>query len=126
SFDGEASTLVQSLRVQNKQQASAPELFTQLPSSAASGFYMRELPAETLDVWISIVSDLVGGYAEYRGASVEFGKRLAQVVRHVSPQGRTHVQASGPLVSTTEKGSPVVRPTWTLFGTTTKKAELTT
>lgn len=126
SFDGEASTLVQSLRAQNKLQASAPELFTQLPSAAAAGFYMRELPAESLDVWVSIVSDLLGGYAEHRGASVEFGKRLAQVVRHLSPQSRTHVQASGPLVSTIEKGSPVVRPSWTLFGTTTKKAEIIT
>lgn len=124
NFDGQASTLVQSLRMQSKQQASAPALFSQLPSTSASGLYVRELPAESLETWISILSDMVGGYAEYRGASLEFGKRLAQVVRQLSPQGRTHVQANGPVVSTIEKGKPVVRSAWTLVGTTTPKAEV--
>jgi hypothetical protein len=125
TFDGQASTTVQNLRSQAGAQAPAPPAFRNLPSTTASALYLRELSAASVEGWTSIFVDLLSGYAEYRGASAEFAARLGRVVRVLGPAGRVHVQASGPMVSTTEQGRPMARAAWTLWGVTQPKSEVT-
>ena len=121
-FDGQASTTVQSLRTQATAQGPAPAAFGQLPSTSAAAFYLRELPAKSLDAWMSIVVDLLTGYAEYKGASSEFSTRLGRVVRFLGPAGRTHVLAQGPIVSSIDQGRALARPAWSLWGVAAPKA----
>lgn len=124
SFDGQASTTVQSVRQQANLSAPAPELFRALPSTAASGFYYRELTAGSFEAWTSILTDLFSGYAEYRGASLEFAQRLGRSIVALAPKARTHVYAQGPMVTSTVKGQPTVHPAWTIWGVTQPKADV--
>ncbi len=124
TFDGQASTTVQNLVAQSKLMDKAPAAFSNLPSTAASGLYMRELPAGSIDAWMSIIVDLVSGYVEYKGASSEFSTRLSRVVRFLGPWGRTHVEASGPIVSSLEQGRPVARAAWSVWGVDQPKAQV--
>ncbi len=123
-FDGHASTTVQSLRVQAQLSQAAPEVFSSLPSTTASAWYMRELPTGSIDTWMSIFADLATGYAEYRGASLEFATRLSRVVQFLGPQGRTHLQARGPVVSSVREGRPMAHAAWAVWGMSQPKAEV--
>lgn len=124
SFDAQASTTVQSIRQQANLSAPAPELFRALPSSAASGFYYRELAAGSFEAWTSILADLFSGYAEYRGTSLEFAQRLGRSIVALAPKARTHVHAQGPMVTSSTQGQPTVHPAWSIWGVTQPKSEV--
>lgn len=124
TFDGQSSLTAQSIRAQVGLSAPAPPLFRSLPSTTASGFYFRELPAGPFESWRSIFVDLFTGYAEYRGASLAFAERLGRTVQAFGPSARTHVHAQGPIVTTTVQGRSEALPAWSIWGMTQPKAEV--
>lgn len=98
TFENDQSTVVRSLREQAAKQGPAPKMFRNLPADTAFAEYTRELEPERAEAWMSVVTDLVTGWAEYKGASLEFSKRLGRVVGALGPEGNTMVLARGPLV----------------------------
>lgn len=123
-FSGTTSTTVQSALLLQKAQDQAPALFDALPATASAAGYSRQLSAAAAAPWMNILVDLATGRAEYEGASVEFSRRLARVLRAFGPQGGSSVAARGPLIQTVTKGKASLGSSWVVLGTEQKKADI--
>lgn len=101
-----------------------PALFDELPSTASSAGYSREIAKTYSQKWVSILADLLRGGAEMEGASLAFSKRVGSLVKRLGPEGAIGVYARGPLVAskTAKKGG--LRSAWVLSGTTRSKDEV--
>lgn len=124
AFDGQDSFAVRTLSELASTQGPAPELFRVLPSTASSASYNREVSKEHSAGWMSVLSDLLTGAAEYKGASPEMSRRLASFLAGLGPMGSERVMASGPLVQNRTQGDVAVQSAWMLWGSEQSRAEV--
>ncbi len=123
-FKGETSDVSKVLLDFEERQKELPAIFDEIPSSASSAGYSREISGKYAKKWVSIVADLIQGGAELDGVSRAVAKRLGSVVKQLGPDGETGVYARGPLVTSGSDGGEGLRSAWVLSGTTRKKADV--
>src|SRR5690606_33030128 len=98
-FKGEASDVSKILADFESRQKELPQIFDEIPSTASSAGYSREISDKYSKKWVSIIADLIQGGAEMDGVSRNVAKRLGSVVKQLGPDGQTGVYARGPLVT---------------------------
>lgn len=123
-FKGEVSDVSKILADFESRQNEVPQIFDEIPSTASSAGYSREISGKYSKKWVSIIADLVQGGAEMDGVSRNVSKRLGSVVKQLGPDGQTGVYARGPLVTSKVGGEDILRSAWVLSGTTRSKADI--
>jgi hypothetical protein len=121
---GERSDTVRIMKELASRQKGVPALFDEIPSTASTAGYSRELSPELTGPWVSIVADLLKGGAELEGANKQFARRLGKLVERLAPQGKDGAYARGPLVESVVDGEKKLHPAWVLSGTTRSKADI--